>query len=89
MSQFHSCARRNFPAIGIPGDVYYCTDTKEIFLCAALPSPNMVPFTGLLSGGFSLATGPAGPEGRTGPTGPVGPRGPEGPPAQFIDGGTY
>lgn len=71
MANFHSLPLNKFPLIGVSGDVYYANDTQQIFLCAGVSG--MVPFDGILSGGISLATGPAGPQGPTGPTGPAAP----------------
>jgi hypothetical protein len=63
-AQFHSMQFRQFPNPGISGDLYYATDTQELFLCAG---GSMFAMAGILNGGISLdSVGPQGPVGATG-----------------------
>lgn len=74
MAQFHSLTRKDFPPLsaGVVGDVYFATDTRELFI--ALGGGGLVPLDGLLAG-----NGPVGPQGPAGVAGPIGPQGPAGP----------
>ena len=77
------CVARNLPAIGSPGDVYLCVDTKESYL--VLPDTHLYTVSGLMSRRPIGVVGPTGPRGQQGdasaqgPQGPVGPTGSQGP----------
>jgi hypothetical protein len=80
MSQFHSLVRSNLPATGTVGDIYFCTDTHELFL--ALGTGGLVLLDSLLSTNYATGNpgpqGPQGPQGAPGPQGVSGPAGPKG-----------
>lgn len=84
------CVARNLPSTGSPGDVFFCSDTKESYL--VLPDGNLYTIAGLFSQQPIGVAGPTGPRGQqgdasaqglqgpVGPTGSQGPRGPQGDP---------
>ena len=86
--QFHSVAKSNLPPDGTPGDVWYTTDTGELFfavgdrslkqLLTAVPIPVKGDPGPPGPRGEAAAPGPQGVPGPTGPTGPQGNQGPKG-----------
>jgi len=66
MAPFHSINSRQLPAAGtgVSGDLYYCPDTVQLFVCA---TGFLFPVSGILSGGISLNE--QGPQGIQGPPG--------------------
>ena len=76
-NKFHSILRANLPASAPLSDVFYCTDTKEVFFGLGFgTSPVLSPPFIVVPGGLEA---PAGPEGAPGPAGPKGDQGPAGP----------
>jgi len=69
MADFHSLPSSQIPAggAGVSGDLYYATDTKQLFVCA---EGFLFPVSGIMSGGIQL--GPAGPQGVQGNPGAPG-----------------
>lgn len=75
MAKFWSSRRIDLPETGTIGDIYFCSDTRELFI--AIGTGGMVPMAGLLAG-------PA--FGQVGPIGHQGDRGPQGEPGDSIPG---
>jgi hypothetical protein len=90
MAQFHALPYESLLALvnsggAVPGDLYYASDRKELFLAiTGQPNPSVFPLSSLiLTGEYSLS-GPQGPAGATGATGPQGPAGPAAPLSQMV-----
>lgn len=71
------CVARNLPSTGSPGDVFFCSDTKESYL--VLPDGNLYTIAGLFS---QQPIGVVGPRGGVGPSGDAGNQGATGPAAK-------
>ena len=66
------------PATGVPGDVYYETTSRMVYL--VLSDNRLWNIAGLLTPYGTPVVGPQGPMGPSGDFGPQGPQGPAGPP---------
>src|SRR6266513_5496453 len=80
-AQFHSMPRRNFPTVGVSGDIYYGND--DHFLAIAATDGHLIGLDGVILNGNITgtpgATGPTGSQGEQGNDGPQGPQGQQGP----------
>jgi|ERR1700723_1274371 len=65
MANFFSTLLAKLPRLGNPGDVYFATDTRDLFI--AIPGGDLILLTNLWSGNSQV-----------GPPGPAGPQGPPG-----------
>lgn len=70
MAQFHSCMRANIPSTGVAGDIWYSTDTKEVFVVVpTVTGTGLIPLDSLFSTEQNVSVGP---QGATGPKGETG-----------------
>ena len=70
MAEFHSIKISRLPSLGTPGDVYFCVDTGELFLCIGDGRPWLLKDLLNPKPGKEIV-GPPGPPGPQGPPGDV------------------